>query len=185
MSAGTKKSTNLGIIQGGTTAKVKGGVTKANLMVSSDTVEVATTNIDDVGDVVLFGIVVPTSAIIRSCVIRADDLDSGTDLAYDVGYYAAHKFVSKTSGTKTVRAQDAVLDADALASAITVGQTASSGGIGTEVAFEARDIANVNKTVWEDLGYDEDPGGDVCIGLTVTTGGVGSGTISITVLYSE
>ena len=183
MAAGTKKSTNLATIQGGTTAKVAGGVCKADLRVSSDTVEVATTNIDDAGDIILFGVVVPTSAIIRSCIIRADDLDSGTNLAYDVGYYAAHKFVSKTSGTKTVRAQDAVLDADALASAVTHGQAAEKTGV--DVAFEAKDIANCNKKVWEDLGYDEDPGGDVCIGLTVTTAGAGSGTISIEVRYSE
>lgn len=187
MTASTVKSTNLGIYQASTGAKIPGGRVKAGLRVSADTIEAATTSLDETGDIILFGVVIPTSAIIRSVKIFSDDLDSdGTPaIAYDVGYFAASKFISKTSGTKTTRVQDVVLDADGLASAVTTSQAGSK--VGEEVAFEAKDIAKINQTVWQDLGYDEDPGGDIAIGLTITTAAdvAVAGTISILVEFSE
>lgn len=183
---GTKKSTNLGTLQASTGAKLKSGIVHSNLMVASDTVEVATGDIDN-ADVIILGIPIPTSAVVRSVKVFCDDLDSdgSPSISFDVGLAAVNKFVSKTSGTKTTRAADAILDADAFGSAVTTARAGSK--VGEEVAFEANDIANVNKKVWEQLGYDEDPGGDVTVALTITAAATAAqaGTISVQVAYSE
>jgi hypothetical protein len=76
---------------------------------------------------------VPTNASITSIKLFNDDLDSGTTNTCDVGIY-------NTDGV--------AVDDDAYASAITDLRAAVT--VGTEVAFEARDINAMGQQVWED-----------------------------------
>ena len=129
-----------------------------------DHASVATTSIDEVGDVVLL-CPVPSNARIRRMILRNEDLDSnGTPtLAVDVGVYytgIGHSDSTKTLGT--------VIDADAFASAITTLQSANLAG--TDVRVEATGaIDECLMEVWEAAGLSADCGGYVAIGLTVTT----------------
>jgi hypothetical protein len=122
---------------------------------------VATTEIDDVGDIILLT-ELPWHAFVHSIQIFNDDLDShGTPTnAVDVGLYKMTK-----DGTVTV------LDADAYASAVTTLQAANKTGV--EVAFESGvkdiDVTDLNKRVFEDAGLTAEPGDGFCVlGLTVT-----------------
>lgn len=128
-----------------------------------DAVEVATTSIDEIGDVILLGLV-PSNARVRRLILRNEDLDShGTPtLAVDVGLYytgIGHSDSTKTMGT--------VVDADAFASAITTLQSANLAG--TDVRVEATDtIDECLMEAWEAAGLSADCGGQLAVGLTVT-----------------
>jgi len=130
------------------------------------TIEVATTNLDDVGDIIKM-IRIPSKLKISKCMVFNDDLDSHATptLAADVGFYN-----SQTGAVK---------DADGLASAITTLQAANTAGV--NVAFEAHDIADLGKTAWELAGYTSDPGIPLDVALTITTTAAtgAAGTISM------
>jgi hypothetical protein len=133
------------------------------------TVEVATTSIDEVADIVHV-MRVPAAIVIDRLVIRNDDLDADATptLAVDVGVYRADTGV--------------VVDVDGLASAITTLQAANT--VGVDIAFEAEDIANAEKPLWERVGLTEHPGTDLLISLTVTTAAAtaAAGTVTLHVL---
>jgi len=135
----------------------------------TETIEVATTNIDDVGDIIKM-IRIPSRLKITRCDIFNDDLDTnGTPLiAVDVGFYNA--------------VTGAVKDADGLASAITTLNATNTAGV--NVAMEAHDIADIGKTAWELAGYTTDPHVMLDIALTVTaaaaTGAAGTITMVVT-----
>lgn len=128
-----------------------------------DQVEVATTNIDDIGDIILTA-PIPSNARVRRVVIRNEDLDSHSTptLAVDVGLYYSgigHKDRTKTSGN--------VVDADCFASAVTTLQAANLAG--TDVRVEATDtIDECLMEAWEAAGLTEDCEGVLYVGLTVT-----------------
>ena len=130
-----------------------------------DHASVATTSIDEVGDVVLLALV-PTNARIRKVMLRNEDLDSGGTpaLAVDVGFY--YSGIGHTDHTKTL---GTVVDADTMASAITTLQAANLAG--TDVRVEASGtIDGCLKEVWELCsGLTADPKGLFAVGLTVTT----------------
>ncbi len=157
------------------------------LQVYTDTHEAATTSIDETGDVILFkGI--HSSAILHQLIVMTDDLDSHATptLAYDIGVYnGPDKFVVPVSGTDTAYAAFAVVDADAFASAITVGQAATTTTMANQ-RFEAADIAGLNKPLWELLGMDRDPNKVFTVGMTITTTAATpvAGTISVQGLLS-
>lgn len=73
-------------------------------------------------------------------------------------------------------------DADVYASAISL---ASASTVGTEVAFEARDVASAANRTWEDLGLSADPNRWYYLALTGTTFGTAAGTISAVVEYVD
>lgn len=168
MAAGTKKSVLITNIETNPIVRVEnpGGI----LRVHVDQVEVATTNIDDIGDVIMLG-ALPSSAKITSIKFFADDLDSnGTPtLAFNVGgYYLKNNIVSGVA-----KASGVVVDADNIATAIIVGQAASAdvtnvGKVGYECRFEAADIDTIEYPLWQLLGLTEDCGGLLAIGLTVS-----------------
>lgn len=73
-------------------------------------------------------------------------------------------------------------DADVYASAVSL---ASAGTAGTELAFEARDIASVGNRVFEDLGLSDDPNRWLYLALTGTTFGAAAGTIAVVIEYVD
>lgn len=179
MAAGTLRSDNITNIEATPIVALdkKGGCLKVAL----DEVEVATTNIDDVGDIILCGIV-PSNAIITSIKIFNDDLDAHATptLAADVGLYYSGKGnivagVAKTSGT--------VVDADCFGTAITTLQSANVSG--TEVRFEAANIDTIDKEAWEVAGLSADCGGFLYVGLTLTAAAAtgAAGGIKVVIQY--
>lgn len=185
MAAGTKKSVLITNIEASPIVRVEnpGGM----LRVHVDQVEVATTNIDDIGDVIMMG-ALPSNAKILSIKFFSDDLDSNGSptLAFNVGgYYLKNNIVlgvKKTSGT--------VVDADNIATAIIVGQAASSdvtnvGKVGYECRFEVADIDTIEYPLWQLLGLTEDCGGLLSLGLTVSAAAAtaAAGGIKMVVQY--
>jgi len=104
------------------------------------------------GDIIMLA-PIPSNASVVSIKLAADDLDSNGSpaLAWNLGVYT-------TGGT--------VKDADAFASAITLGQAATAF---TEYAFEARDIAVCGQKLWQDAADTADPGGAYYVALTIST----------------
>lgn len=168
MAIGTKKSDFITNIETSPITKQEnfGGIAKVLI----DEVEVATTNIDDIGDIIMMG-AIPSNAKILSIKLLSDDLDSNGSptLASNVGlYYLRNNIVS---GVK--KASGDVLDVDCFATAITVGQAVSAevtngGKVGYECRFEAADIDTIDKAAWEIGGLTEDCGGWLALGLTLT-----------------
>lgn len=152
------------------------------------TTEVAITSIDEIADVVLL-VAIPSNAVVHDLRILTDDLDSNATptLAYDVGVYnGPEKFTVPVSGTPTNYAEFGEIVVGAFATAITVGQAAVTTAV-TNNGFEARDIANVHKKVWELVGFDKDPNKTLVIGIKVTTVAAtpAAGTLTIQVLASH
>lgn len=111
---------------------------------------------------------IPTNAAVISIKLFNDDLDSGTTVTTDVGLYTA-------DGDVTAK------DDDCYASAITDFRGAVV--VGTEVAFEARNINLMGQKVWEDAGDSTDPGGYYLIGLKCDAAGDAAGDISWAVTW--
>ena len=120
------------------------------------------------GDTVML-VQVPTNAAVLSIKIYNDDLDSGTTNTCDVGLYTA-------DGNVTAK------DDDCYASAITDLRAAVT--VGTEVAFEARNINLMGQKVFEDAGDATDPGGFYLIGLKFDAAGNAAGDLSFLVTYA-
>lgn len=144
--------------------------------VANATVEVATSSIDEVNDVVLF-VPVPMNARVLDIRVLNDDLDSNGSpaLTVDIGLF---------HGQNTGTAGGTVIDVDAYASAITQLQAASVTGA-TNFAFEARNIDKIGRQVWEDGGLTANPGGTAYIGLNVANaaGTAAAGTVTMIVYY--
>jgi len=179
MAAGTKKSDNITNIETAAISALDKKVARVHQMI--DECEVATTNIDDVGDIILFG-PIPSNAVITSVQIFNDDLDSHATptLAADVGLYYSGlgnivSGVKKTSGT--------VISATCIGTAITTLQAANVSGV--ELRFEAANIDTIDKEAWELAGLTEDCGGKLYLGLTVTTAAAtaAAGGIKVVVQY--
>ena len=111
---------------------------------------------------------IPTNAAIISIKIYNDDLDSGTTNTCDVGLWTA-------ASTPVAK------DDDCYASAITDLRGAVL--VGTEVAFEARNIILMGQRVWEDAGDTSDPGGHYFVGLIFDAAGNTGGDLSFAITY--
>lgn len=109
---------------------------------------------------------VPSTAIINSIRIFCDAITSG---AADVGLYQT------TDNGSAVVSATTYASAQSIASAIVTG---------TEIAFEQRDIANVEKRVWEDAGLSADNGRFYDIVATLTAAAAAAGTLSFIVDYT-
>lgn len=162
----TNQHSNTGAI----TYNELGAKADAKLRIACGSMEVATTSIDEQGDVILLFPVRGNESIV-SLYLFNDDLDSGSTpaLAVDVGLY---KNVNGAGTSATV------VDQDAIASAITQLQAASV--VGAELRFEADDIANIQDPVWT-IGGESSAHSDVrYVGLTVTTAAAtaAAGTLS-------
>lgn len=128
------------------------------------TVEVAAG--DDDGSVFRF-VRVPSNARILSIVRFNDAITAGT--AYEIGLH------------QTAANGGAAADADLFAT--TVDLSAAS-VVGVEQRFEAADIINIEKRVWELLGLTADSQRDYDLTFTGTTVGTAAGTISVEVRYT-
>jgi len=111
---------------------------------------------------------IPTNAAVISIKIYNDDLDSGSTVTMHCGLYTA-------DGNVTAK------DVDAYASATTDLRAAVI--VGTEVAFEARNINLMGQRVWEDAGDSTDPGGFYLIGLETDAAGDTAGDLSFVITY--
>jgi len=112
----------------------------------------------------------PSNAAVVSIKIFNDDLDSGTTHTMHIGLYLVAE-----DGTVSIK------DVDAYASATTDCRAAVI--VGTEVAFEARDINKMGQRVWEDAGDSSDPGGFYSLGFESQAAGDQAGDISYLVTY--
>ena len=119
------------------------------------------------GDTVMLA-PIPTAAAVVSIKIYNDDLDSGSTVTMHVGLYTA-------DGNTTAK------DVDAYASATTDLRAAVI--VGTEVAFEARNINLMGQRVWEDAGDSTDPGGHYFIGIETDAAGDTAGDLSFVITY--
>ena len=101
----------------------------------------------------------PSNAIVAEIAVYNDDLDSNCTptLTLDVGLAAKEAFTSTTSSTDTKNAADAVLDADVFVDGATTLQAATTSW--TALAFDSATLGpdDVEKPLWELLGYDNDP----------------------------
>lgn len=109
---------------------------------------------------------IPSNASITSIKLFNDDLDSGTTNTADVGLYNTDL---------------SVVDADAYASAITDLRGAVT--VGTEVAFEARNINKMGQKVWQDAGLTSDPALTYFVGIGFPAAGDQAGDLSFIIEY--
>ena len=115
---------------------------------------------DDDGSVIQIA-QVRSSDVVKSIKIWNDALAGAT--AVDIGLYDDQPPADATA-----------VDDDVYASAVNI----SAGLSGAEQAFEARDLADMTKRVWEDAGLSKDPRVNYRIALTGDTFGTAAGTIS-------
>lgn len=108
----------------------------------------------------------PTGAMVNSIRVFCDAITSCT---IHVGLYRT------TENGAAVVLSTAYATAQAISSAIV---------LGTELMFEARDIINVEKRVWEDANLATDPGGALDLVATVVAASTAAGTLSFIVDYT-
>lgn len=109
-------------------------------------------------DVLITEIELPSNTIVNEVLVMNDDLDSGTPaLIIDIGLAAGAKFESITGGTKTIHAEDDVLDADVFVDGSAVLQAATLQFTSLDLDTGTAGPDNIYKPVWELLGYDKDP----------------------------
>ena len=101
-----------------------------------------------------------SNMILRHCWVFNDAITGGT--GYDLGLY--------TTGGVAV-------DDDVYASAVTMASARTTAPI--DLAFEARDIANIENKIWQDAGQSSDPVTQYYLVLTADTVGTAAGTISV------
>ena len=137
-----------------------------SMRVASGTIALAAGDLSATDTVMLAQI--PTNASVVSIKLYNDDLDSGTTNTCNVGLYTA-------DGNVTAK------DADCYASAITDLRAAVV--VGTEVAFEARNVNLMGQKVFEDAGDSTDPGGYYLLGLAFPAAGDAAGDLSWLITY--
>ena len=140
---------------------------------------IATTNIYNADDLMLFG-PIPSNAVILDVLILNDDLDSGSSLAVDVGL--AYSGIGGTQ-TKDGNTSGTVIDVDVFATAVTTLQAAVV--TWTSLRFEADNIVDVKKEAWDVGGLSADPGGlfYIIVDLTTAANTAVAGDIVIRVDY--
>lgn len=166
------------------------GKSGGSVKVSVDTVEVATTSIDEAGDIVLM-MPIQSSQRVHSLKIYNDKLDSHATptLAVNVGVHNGPEAFTTSAGTKY--AAYGVIDADVFASAITTLQAANTAGV--EIRHESGvtygEIAKVGLPLWEALNLPEDPKRMFVVSIAVDSTSVAAtaaaGTVSLVALHSD
>lgn len=126
---------------------------------------IETANGDSIGSTYRMARVHSSWSII-SIKLLCDAITSG---AADVGLY------------QVASAGGAVVDVDAYASAASI---ATASAVGIELAYEARDVANLERQVWQDAGLTTDPARWYDLVLTLTAAAAAAGTVSLEVLYA-
>lgn len=113
---------------------------------------------------VFFLLPVHSSWVVTSIKLYHDAITGGTD--FNVGLYKADL---------TDKDENCYADAISLATASTAG---------TEVAFEARDVALMGQRVWQDAGDTADPGLWYMLALTGVTVGTAAGDVVVDLTYT-
>lgn len=149
--------------------------TNARSKIMIDTIEVATTSMDDVGDIIMFGPIHSNARIIRLGVMN--DALAASGLAYNIGGYYTGVGGEQLKNGKT---EGTVVDADNIGTAVAF---STARVVLQDVRFEAADIANIGDELWKVLGLTEDPGGLFYLALTCSTVATtpAAGTISLVV----
>lgn len=141
------------------------------LKVYANTVEVATTSLDEADDRVMV-LALPGNARLIDLVIFNDDLDSNGSptLTADIGLFYGDGVAGKTAGA-------AIVD-NVFATAITTLQAANTAGV--RVGYEALNIDKIGKPLYEIGGLTLDPG-MVYIGLSVANAAAtaAAGTVTL------
>ena len=139
--------------------------TEGTLKCSSATISVAAA--DDDGSK-YFILPVHSSWSIKHIWTRCDAITSGT--VFDVGLY-------------TTAATPVVVDADCYATNVDLSTAITT--LPIDVAFEARNITDVNDKVWEDAGLTAESNTWYWLTFTGDTVGSAQGDITVTVHYTE
>lgn len=146
------------------------GVNGANIRVKAGNVVLETGDLDQFDIVMLCGL--PSGATVLQLWIANDDLDANVTptLAGSLGLWA------KPTDTGIP-----------LATPYAVGSTQFQGpAVFTDLAFDARDQADVGQKVWEDVGAAEDPNTEYFLGVRWTTAPATAqaGDLSFYVVYA-
>jgi|TARA_A100000171_G_C2025118_1_gene92977 hypothetical protein len=127
--------------------------------VASGNIALATTDTNEVGDIVMFA-PIPTNATITSVQVGSDSL--GGSCAFDVGIYTT---------------ENVVKDADAFATAVADGTAIA------EVRYEAANLNTTGQQLYELAGDSSDPGGFYYIAATMTATGGTAGDMAFIINY--
>lgn len=151
-----------------------GAAADCKLRTIAGSMEVATTSLDEIGDVILLAPVRGNERVV-SLKLFSDALDSDNAITVDVGLY---KNVSADGTAATV------VDVDAYASGITDLRAGSKTGV--EVMCEARDISKIGQTVAAD-GGESAHNAERYIAITVAAAATSAdaGTLSWVVVVAE
>lgn len=156
MAVGTVKSVNVTAMEAVplTPLNKKVGIERVQI----DQIALATTSTDDVGDVTLF-LAIPSNAVLTELSFLNDAL-AASGLAFNIGlYYSGRGHIN------TNLVSGAVIDADCIAT----GKVITTANVTfQDVRFEADNIINISKELWEIAGLSADPGGLFHIGFTVS-----------------
>lgn len=171
MAIGTVKSVNVTNLE----AKPQTSIQTMRRGIMVDKISLATTAMDDVGDIILIAPVKSHERLIRLGFLN--DALAGSGLAYNVGLY-----YSGIGGTqlKNGKTSGTVADVDCFATAAAFSTARVVIG---DLRFEADDIINYDKEMWELAGLSEDPGGHFYIGLTCTTVATSPAAGDLVVVY--
>tara|TARA_S200002703_G_C3599266_1_gene184037 strand:+ start:15 stop:497 length:483 start_codon:yes stop_codon:yes gene_type:complete len=127
--------------------------------VASGNIALATTDTNEVGDIVMFA-PIPTNATITSVQVGSSPL--GGSCAFDVGIYTT---------------ENVVKDADAFATAVADGTAIA------EVRYEAANLNTTGQQLYELAGDSSDPGGFYYIAATMTVTGGTAGDMAFIINY--
>ena len=162
---------------------VDSGSAGGKVRVWSDTIAVATTDIDD-NDIIMMA-EIPSNAKIKSIMLYNDDLDSNGSpaLVTDVGVYNGNVKFNDTDGSATAYAAEGVIDRDCYGTVMTTLQAANTAGV--EVRYETLGVETVGNFMWEDAGLTSDPGKNLRIALTIETAAAtaAAGDVTLVVEY--
>ncbi len=176
----TTKSVNITQLDASPRLPLSAGSATGRHRVFMDTVSVVDDDFDADGDIVLLA-EVPSNAKIMSIKLFNDALDGGTDSLVNVGVYnGGTQFVDGS----TTHAPDGLISEAAYGSVIATFQGAVV--VGTELAFEARNITLTNNKVWEDAGLAADPKVPLRIGFTqtATVASAITGDVTVQITYA-
>lgn len=145
------------------------------LKVAVNTVEVATTSLDETNDRVML-LALPAQARIIDLILFNDDLDTNVSpaLTLDIGVFYKNQ-AGQTAGGVVAEA--------CIANNLTTGQAANTAGV--RVLTNAVNIDDIGKPLWEVAGLTTNPGGDLYIGISVETAAAtaAAGTVTLVCHY--
>lgn len=153
MTASTVKSTNAtNLALGGTSQASQSSTSQGRTSRFIDSATVATTSLDDTGDIVLL-CPIPSNIRLAALALYNDDLDSSTGLTLDIGIAnGADKFVDGSTSYAPFAPISAALFTSALAD-----QSAITAGTNVVIANAVSHVDELNQPLWQRAGLAADP----------------------------